>query len=137
MRFSRILKEKEFLKLGRQVKGAEIPHLHFKEPAEIEIPNAVAVFEASTQIPGNEAPVTRGDDEPLENLWFKSKVVSRVHAEIWLKGGHVYLKDIGSSSGTFLNKLRLSPAGKRSRPYPIKNGDIIQMGVDYQGRAEG
>ncbi|KAI8912445.1 SMAD/FHA domain-containing protein, partial [Gorgonomyces haynaldii] len=67
---------------------------------------------------------------------FKSKVVSRVHAEIWLKDGQVYLKDVGSSSGTFLNKMRLSPANKRSRPYPLRQGDLIQLGVDYQGRTE-
>ncbi|KAH6602329.1 hypothetical protein BASA61_001202 [Batrachochytrium salamandrivorans] len=72
----------------------------------------------------------------VETVWFKSKVVSRIHAEIWLKDGQLYLKDIGSSSGTFLNKLRLSPANKVSRPYPVRAGDIIQLGVDYQGRTE-
>jgi pSer/pThr/pTyr-binding forkhead associated (FHA) protein len=49
----------------------------------------------------------------------------------------VYLRDSGSSSGTFLNKMRLSPASKMSRPYPLRDGDVIQLGVDYQGRAEG
>jgi pSer/pThr/pTyr-binding forkhead associated (FHA) protein len=49
----------------------------------------------------------------------------------------VYLRDAGSSSGTFLNKMRLSPATKISRPYPLKEGDVIQLGVDYQGRTEG
>ena len=24
-----------------------------------------------------------------------------------------------------------------SRPYPLKDGDVIQLGVDYQGRPEG
>ncbi|KAI8924060.1 hypothetical protein BC831DRAFT_465298 [Entophlyctis helioformis] len=75
-------------------------------------------------------------EKHAEPVWFKSKVVSRTHAEIWLKDGQVYLKDIGSSSGTFLNKMRLSPAGKLSRPYPIRQGDVIQLGVDYQGRSE-
>lgn len=36
-----------------------------------------------------------------------------------------------------MNRLRLSPSGKESRPYPINSGDIIQLGVDYQGRQEG
>ncbi|KAJ2996941.1 hypothetical protein HDV02_006033 [Globomyces sp. JEL0801] len=49
----------------------------------------------------------------------------------------LYFRDVGSSSGTFLNRLRLSPSGKESRPYPVKSGDIIQLGVDYQGRQEG
>ncbi|KAH6572823.1 hypothetical protein BASA50_001871 [Batrachochytrium salamandrivorans] len=68
---------------------------------------------------------------------FRSKVVSRTHAEIWVgRDGQIYFKDIGSSSGTFLNRLRLSPSGKESRPYPLKSGDVIQLGVDYQGRSE-
>ncbi|OUM67045.1 hypothetical protein PIROE2DRAFT_24155, partial [Piromyces sp. E2] len=69
-------------------------------------------------------------------IWFKSKVVSRSHAEIWAKDGQVYLKDTASSSGTFLNHMRLSPSGKESRPYPLKDNDIIQLGIDYQGKSE-
>ena len=72
-----------------------------------------------------------------QRIAFRSKVVSRAHAELWLgKDGQVYFKDIGSSSGTFLNRLRLSPSGKESRPYPLKSGDTVQLGVDYQGRQE-
>ncbi|KXS12012.1 hypothetical protein M427DRAFT_59881 [Gonapodya prolifera JEL478] len=69
-------------------------------------------------------------------IWFKSKVVSRNHAEMWAKDGQVYLKDTASSSGTFLNHMRLSPSAKESRPYPLRNGDVIQLGIDYQGRQE-
>ncbi|ORX55499.1 hypothetical protein BCR36DRAFT_581506 [Piromyces finnis] len=67
---------------------------------------------------------------------FQSKVVSRNHAEIWYKDGQLYFRDIGSSSGTFLNKLRLSPSGKESRPYPLRSGDVIQLGIDYHGKKE-
>ncbi|KAI8812245.1 hypothetical protein BJ742DRAFT_51825 [Cladochytrium replicatum] len=70
------------------------------------------------------------------DVWFTSKVVSRNHAEMWLKDNQVYIKDIGSSSGTFLNKMRLSPSGKESRPYPIKEGDVVQFGIDYKGKQE-
>ncbi|KAF9064255.1 hypothetical protein BDP27DRAFT_1426013 [Rhodocollybia butyracea] len=38
-----------------------------------------------------------------------------------------------SSSGTFLNHIRLAPAGPESCPYQLKDGDLLQMGVDYQG----
>ena len=48
----------------------------------------------------------------------------------------IYFRDVGSSSGTFLNRLRLSPSGKDSRPYAVKSGDVIQLGVDYQNRNE-
>ncbi|KAH9919455.1 SMAD/FHA domain-containing protein [Epithele typhae] len=57
-------------------------------------------------------------------LAFKSKVVSRAHAEIW------------SSSGTFLNHVRLSTANNESRAHEIKDGDMLQLGVDYQGGTE-
>ncbi|KAH9476286.1 putative E3 ubiquitin-protein ligase dma1 [Psilocybe cubensis] len=70
-------------------------------------------------------------------LAFRSKVVSRAHAEIWVEnGGKFFLKDTKSSSGTFLNHVRLSPANTESRPFQIKDGDILQLGVDYQGGAE-
>ncbi|KAF7303929.1 RING-type domain-containing protein [Mycena indigotica] len=70
---------------------------------------------------------------------FKSKVVSRAHAEVWVEEGtppKFYIRDTKSSSGTFLNHVRLSPANTESRPHQIKDGDILQLGVDYQGGAE-
>lgn len=70
-------------------------------------------------------------------LAFKSKVVSRTHAEIWAEnGGKFYIRDTKSSSGTFLNHVRLSPANSESRPHELKDGDILQLGVDYQGGTE-
>jgi E3 ubiquitin-protein ligase DMA1/2 len=32
--------------------------------------------------------------------------------------------------------MRLSPANTESRPYLIKDGDILQLGVDYRGGTE-
>jgi pSer/pThr/pTyr-binding forkhead associated (FHA) protein len=70
-------------------------------------------------------------------LAFKSKVVSRAHAEIWAEaGGKFFIRDTKSSSGTFLNHVRLSPANSESRPFELKDGDVLQLGVDYQGGAE-
>jgi pSer/pThr/pTyr-binding forkhead associated (FHA) protein len=71
-----------------------------------------------------------------EDIWFVSKVVSRIHAELWFKDNQLYIRDIGSSSGTFLNKMRLSPSGKESRPYPIKQGDSLQFGIDFKGKPD-
>ncbi|KAE9389398.1 hypothetical protein BT96DRAFT_1003298 [Gymnopus androsaceus JB14] len=47
-----------------------------------------------------------------------------------------FIKDTKSSSGTFLNRIRLSPAGAESRPHQIRDGDTLQLGVDYQGGSE-
>ncbi|KAK9246251.1 hypothetical protein V1506DRAFT_535904 [Lipomyces tetrasporus] len=67
---------------------------------------------------------------------FKSKVVSRTHAEIWVENGQWFVKDIKSSSGTFLNHIRLSPACQISQAFPIKDGDILQLGMDFRGGSE-
>lgn len=70
-------------------------------------------------------------------VMFKSKVVSRMHAEIWCEsGGTFFVRDTRSSSGTFLNHTRLSPPNVMSRPFPLRDGDVLQFGVDYQGGAE-
>ncbi|KAI0691437.1 hypothetical protein BC835DRAFT_1547369 [Cytidiella melzeri] len=70
-------------------------------------------------------------------LAFKSKVVSRAHAEIWVEnGGKFYIRDTKSSSGTFLNHVRLSAANTQSDPSELKDGDLLQLGVDYQGGTE-
>ncbi|KAL8304635.1 hypothetical protein RB597_004261 [Gaeumannomyces tritici] len=67
---------------------------------------------------------------------FKSKVVSRRHCEFWHEGGKWYIKDVKSSSGTFLNHIRLSPPGTESKPFPINDGDIVQLGIDFKGGEE-
>lgn len=47
-----------------------------------------------------------------------------------------FIKDAKSSSGTFLNYKRLSAPDTESSSFPINDGDVIQLGVDYQGGAE-
>ncbi|OBZ84689.1 E3 ubiquitin-protein ligase DMA2 [Choanephora cucurbitarum] len=78
------------------------------------------------------------DRSSIQNhISFKSKVVSRSHCEIWQSHhGKVFLKDTKSSSGTFVNHVRLSPANTESRPVEIHDGDLVQLGVDYQGGYE-
>ncbi|KAL9550647.1 hypothetical protein MBANPS3_004622 [Mucor bainieri] len=73
----------------------------------------------------------------LNCMSFKSKVVSRCHCEVWVEtDGKLYIRDTKSSSGTFLNHVRLSPAGSESRPVELHDGDIVQLGVDFQGGRE-
>ncbi|KAI0016953.1 RING finger protein [Xylariomycetidae sp. FL0641] len=67
---------------------------------------------------------------------FKSKVVSRRHCEFWHADGQWYIKDVKSSSGTFLNHIRLSAPGTESKPFPINDGDIVQLGIDFKGGEE-
>ncbi|KAL8998281.1 MAG: hypothetical protein Q9169_002595 [Polycauliona sp. 2 TL-2023] len=67
---------------------------------------------------------------------FKSKVVSRKHCEFWCQSGQWYIKDVKSSSGTFLNHIRLSQPSLESRPFPVKDGDVVQLGIDFRGGEE-
>lgn len=69
-----------------------------------------------------------------DKLVFKSKVISRKHAQIWVgDGGKFFIKDTKSSGGTFLNNERLGLANEESAPFQLTDGDILQLGVDYQG----
>lgn len=67
---------------------------------------------------------------------FKSKVVSRRHCEFWCSNGQWHVKDVKSSSGTFLNHVRLSSPGVESRPFPVNDGDVVQLGIDFKGGEE-
>lgn len=67
---------------------------------------------------------------------FKSKVVSRRHCEFWYENGKWYIKDVKSSSGTFLNHIRLSPPSQESKAFPVNDGDIVQLGIDFKGGEE-
>jgi pSer/pThr/pTyr-binding forkhead associated (FHA) protein len=79
-----------------------------------------------------------GSQAQTENtITFKSKVISRHHAEIWTVNGEVYVRDSRSQSGTFLNAMRLSEPSRESKPYRLKPGDVLQFGVDYKGATEG
>jgi len=50
--------------------------------------------------------------------------VSRRHARIVRRGNQVLIEDLSSLNGTFLNATRLAP----ELPYPIKDGDQVQLG---------
>ncbi|KAI7901436.1 uncharacterized protein BX663DRAFT_553236 [Cokeromyces recurvatus] len=64
------------------------------------------------------------------NGFFDSKVLSRQHAEIWCDKSKVYIKDVKSSNGTFVNGERLSNECEESEPRELNNGDEIEFGID-------
>ncbi|KAJ3083803.1 hypothetical protein HDU99_006026 [Rhizoclosmatium hyalinum] len=67
--------------------------------------------------------------EPNNGI-FDSKVLSRNHAEIWFEAGKVWIKDVKSSNGTFINGVRLSEEGQPSGPHELKTGDTVEFGID-------
>ncbi|KZP08408.1 hypothetical protein FIBSPDRAFT_761441 [Athelia psychrophila] len=70
---------------------------------------------------------------PAENNgYFDSKVLSRQHAEVWEENNKIFIKDVKSSNGTFINGERLSPEGLESEPYELTSDDI-ECGIDIVG----
>ncbi|KAK9366399.1 hypothetical protein V1509DRAFT_660129 [Lipomyces kononenkoae] len=67
-----------------------------------------------------------------ENGFFDSRVLSRQHAEIWAdrNTGQVWIRDIKSSNGTFINGRRLSSEGEESEPHELKGDDVIDLGIN-------
>ncbi|KAG2204954.1 hypothetical protein INT47_002578 [Mucor saturninus] len=64
------------------------------------------------------------------NGYFDSKVLSRQHAEIWCDKTKVFIKDVKSSNGTFVNGSRLSNECEESEPKELKSQDELEFGID-------
>ncbi|KUL86496.1 hypothetical protein ZTR_04276 [Talaromyces verruculosus] len=65
------------------------------------------------------------------NGYFDSKVLSRQHAEIWAdRRGKIWIRDIKSSNGTFVNGQRLSPESRESEPHELRENDALDLGID-------
>ncbi len=65
------------------------------------------------------------------NGYFDSKVLSRQHAEIWAeRSGKIWIRDVRSSNGTFVNGTRLSAENRDSEPHELQTGDHLELGID-------
>jgi hypothetical protein len=65
------------------------------------------------------------------NGFFDSKVLSRQHAEIWAdRSGKVWIRDVRSSNGTFVNGTRLSAENRDSEPHELQSQDHLELGID-------
>ena len=65
------------------------------------------------------------------NGYFDSKVLSRQHAEIWAdRSGKIWIRDVRSSNGTFVNGSRLSAENRDSEPHELQTGDHLELGID-------
>jgi hypothetical protein len=48
--------------------------------------------------------------------------VSQVHARVFRRDGRVWIEDLGSTNGTYVNEARIGP------PVPLEVGDRVQLG---------
>jgi hypothetical protein len=65
------------------------------------------------------ADIDLGDQEPTDKIY-----ASRQHACVSYENGKMFVRDLGSANGTYLNRQKLTPNEKK----PLKNGDYIQTG---------
>ena len=70
-------------------------------------------------IPGNRFVIGRADDC---NLKPRSELISRYHCEILLEDGGVFVRDMGSKNGVFLNEHQVTETRE------LKNGDKLTIG---------
>ncbi|KJZ74752.1 hypothetical protein HIM_05869 [Hirsutella minnesotensis 3608] len=113
------------------------PSLTFA-PISRTLPNGSEVIRVGrySERDGQTSAYMTGSQPSAAPVGFKSKVVSRRHCEFWCEDGKWFIKDVKSSSGTFLNHIRLSPPSQESKAYPVNDGDIVQLGIDFKGGEE-
>jgi len=70
-------------------------------------------------IVGDRFVIGRGDDC---NLKPRSELISRYHCEIFLEDGEVFVRDMGSKNGVFLNDSQITETNQ------VKNGDKLTIG---------
>ncbi|QDU79993.1 Phosphoserine phosphatase RsbU [Polystyrenella longa] len=59
---------------------------------------------------------------PECDIFLNSDMVSRRHARVYTNGGQVFIEDLGSGNGTFINGQRVN------QPTAIKNEDRVKIG---------
>jgi hypothetical protein len=90
------------------------------------------LYVRSGELAGRSIPILEGNEltigrDPTCKLRFNERSVSRNHAVVYATQRGLFIRDEGSSLGTYLNNKRLNP----NVPKPLGNGDIIQTGY-YQ-----
>ncbi|OGM48776.1 FHA domain protein [Aspergillus bombycis] len=115
--------------------GNSRPSLPFI-PISRTLPSESSVIRVGRYSERDGLPVANPTEPSDAPVGFKSKVVSRKHCEFLYLNGQWHIKDVGSSSGTFLNHMRLSQPNMASRLYTVKDGDIVQLGIDFRGGEE-
>ncbi|KAL1959836.1 hypothetical protein VTO42DRAFT_981 [Malbranchea cinnamomea] len=94
------------------------------EKKQITVPYFPEVLRIGRQTNGKTVP------SPT-NGYFDSKVLSRQHAEIWAdRSGKIWIRDVKSSNGTFINGQRLSPESRESDPHELREHDTLELGID-------
>lgn len=127
---------------AQQQTALNYPSLHLLPLNDTFIPKQISLLPSGVHIKIGRQTNAKTVPAP-NNGYFDSKVLSRMHAEVWFEeqsqgngspaGGlppTVWIKDVGSSNGTFINGERLSPEGQRSEAVQLHSEDIVEFGID-------
>lgn len=69
--------------------------------------------------------IGRAPDVDIQML---SPSVSRKHLSVEIRGGDIFIEDLGSSNGSFLNDVKLEPGKK----YPISEKTTVRLGTSNE-----
>ncbi|MBN1430153.1 MAG: FHA domain-containing protein [Anaerolineae bacterium] len=69
-------------------------------------------------------PTTSIGRQPGNDIVLNTSAVSRYHAQFDVAEGKVFLVDLGTVNGTFVNDRQIEPNSRR----PLSDGDVIMMG---------
>ena len=67
-------------------------------------------------------------------LTYTLKVLSKPHAMFSFSNGQIFLKDSGSSNGSFINNFRLSKPGQSSLDTQLFSNDIVRFGSEVSDK---
>ncbi|SCV72927.1 BQ2448_6852 [Microbotryum intermedium] len=105
------------------------PALHLLPLNDTFVPKQISLYP-----PGQRIKVGRQTNAKTipngTNGYFDSKVLSRMHAEVWAEDGKVLIKDVKSSNGTFIDGQRLSPEAAESDVFELRTGVTVEFGID-------
>jgi pSer/pThr/pTyr-binding forkhead associated (FHA) protein len=71
------------------------------------------------ELAGRELTIGR---DPASGCTLASPSISYQHAQLTAAGGSIYVRDLGSLNGTFVNRSRVTV------PHPLREGDVIHVG---------
>jgi DNA-binding winged helix-turn-helix (wHTH) protein len=107
----------EWVETGRQAPSPHHPASPSQPPSTF-----VRVSVGDKTVPLAEGTHVIGRD-PAASVWIDSALVSRQHARLLVRNGHVTIEDLGSRNGTFVNGVRLTAAAA------LAHGDEVSLGT--------
>ncbi|KAF9802748.1 hypothetical protein IEO21_09824 [Rhodonia placenta] len=93
---------------------------------------ALMVESVDSHTPPTLTPSPRYLHRGADVMW-NIPAVARMASIVYDCRVNIFIKDVKSSNGTFINGERLSPEGVESEPFELKSDDIVEFGIDIVG----